>query len=78
MQSEAHSSKGRADVVVQTVTQLYIFEFKINKSAEEAFQQILDNEYAEKYRALGKSIVAIGVNFNTKRRKMDVWKQDFL
>jgi hypothetical protein len=78
MQSEAHSSKGRADVVVQTVTQLYIFEFKINKSAEEAFQQILDNEYAEKYRALGKSIMAIGVNFNTKRRKMDVWKQGFL
>jgi Predicted AAA-ATPase/PD-(D/E)XK nuclease superfamily len=78
MQSEAHSSKGRADVVVQTLTHIYIFEFKINKSAEAAFQQILDNEYAEKYRALGKSILAIGVNFNTKNRKMDPWKQDIL
>jgi hypothetical protein len=78
MQSEAHSFRGRADVVVQTITHLYIFEFKINKSAEEAFQQIIDNEYAEKYRAFGKPILAIGVNFNTERRKMDVWKQDFL
>jgi hypothetical protein len=78
MQSEAHSSKGRADVVVQTLTHIYIFEFKINKSAEEAFQQIIDNEYADKYRACEKPILAIGVNFNTTRRKMDVWKQDFL
>jgi Predicted AAA-ATPase/PD-(D/E)XK nuclease superfamily len=78
MQSEAHSFRGRADVVVQTLTHIYIFEFKINKSAEEAFQQIIDNEYAEKYRAFGKPILAIGVNFNTDRRKMDVWKQDFV
>jgi hypothetical protein len=78
MQSEAHSSRGRADVVVQTLTYIYIFEFKINKSAEEAFQQIIDNEYADKYRAFEKPILAIGVNFNTERRKMDVWKQDFL
>jgi Predicted AAA-ATPase/PD-(D/E)XK nuclease superfamily len=78
MQSEAHSSKGRADVVVQTLTHIYIFEFKINRSAEEAFQQILDNEYAEKYRAIGKPILAIGVNFKTQNRKMDPWKQDFL
>ena len=78
MQSEAHSSKGRADVVIQTITHIYIFEFKINKSAEEAFQQIIDLEYAEKYRASEKPILAIGVNFNTKNRKMDPWKQDFL
>jgi hypothetical protein len=78
MQSEAHSSKGRADVVVQTITHIYIFEFKINKSPEEAFQQIIDNEYVDKYRASEKPILAIGVNFNTSRRKMDVWKQDYI
>jgi hypothetical protein len=78
MQSEPHSSKGRADVVVQTLTHIYIFEFKMNKSAEEAFQQIIDHEYAEKYRAFGKPILAIGVNFKTQNRKMDPWKQDFL
>ncbi|MEO0043297.1 MAG: hypothetical protein RL329_2745 [Bacteroidota bacterium] len=78
MVSEAHSSKGRADVVVQTITHIYVFEFKINRSAEEAFEQIIENEYADKYRALDKPILAIGVNFNTKNRKMDPWKQDFL
>jgi hypothetical protein len=39
---------------------------------------IRDSEYADKYRAFEKPILAIGVNFNTERRKMDVWKQDFL
>jgi hypothetical protein len=64
--------------VFQTITHIYIFEFKINKSSEEAFQQIINLEYAEKYRASEKPILAIGVNFNTKKRKMDPCKQDFL
>ena len=63
---------------VQTLTHIYIFEFKINRSSEEAFQQIIDNEYAEKYRAMSKPMLAIGVNFNTQNRKMDPWKQDLL
>jgi hypothetical protein len=48
------------------------------RTQEEAFEQIIENEYADQYRALDKPILAIGVNFNTKNRKMDPWKQDFL
>ena len=71
--SEVHSSKGQADSVVQTLTDVYIFEFKFNKTADEALQQIIKNNYAAKYRASGKTITAIGVNFNSTGKEIDDW-----
>jgi hypothetical protein len=71
--SEVHTAKGRADSVVQTDTHIYIFEFKFNKTAEEAFQQIEDRGYARKYKLSGKTIIGIGVNFNRKERLTDAW-----
>jgi hypothetical protein len=57
IKSEVHSYKGRADSVVETATHIYIFEFKFNRSAAEAMQQIKDNQYADKYQNAGKTIV---------------------
>jgi hypothetical protein len=76
--SEVHSSMGRADAVVQTNTHIFIFEFKFNETAAIAFQQILDKQYANKYRASGKIIVGIGVNFNQEKRCIDDWENDIL
>ncbi len=42
---ESHSLNGRADAVVETKDAVYIFEFKYNRSAQEAFDQILANGY---------------------------------
>jgi hypothetical protein len=71
--SEVHSSQGRADAVVQTLTDVYIFEFKFNKTAQEAFDQIAKNNYASKFQTLGKNITSIGVNFNANKRMIDDW-----
>jgi Predicted AAA-ATPase/PD-(D/E)XK nuclease superfamily len=71
--SEVHSSMGRADAVVQTLTDVYIFEFKFNKTAEEALTQIHKRQYANKYKAAGKTITGIGVNFSTAKRGIDTW-----
>ncbi|MBR1861656.1 MAG: PD-(D/E)XK nuclease domain-containing protein [Lachnospiraceae bacterium] len=38
--AEVHSSKGRADCVVETDDYVYIFEFKRDKTADEALKQI--------------------------------------
>lgn len=76
IQSEIHSSRGRADAVVQTPTDVYIFEFKFNKTAKEALDQIKTNDYAGKYRASGKAITAIGVNFNAEERAIDGWEEE--
>jgi Predicted AAA-ATPase/PD-(D/E)XK nuclease superfamily len=71
--SEVHSSRGRADAVVQTLTDVYIFEFKFNKTAQEALKQIHEKKYANKYKASGKPITGIGVNFSTEARGIDEW-----
>jgi PD-(D/E)XK nuclease superfamily len=71
--SEVHSSQGRADAVVETATEVYIFEFKFNKTAQEALRQIADNKYADKYLASQKTITGIGVNFNSTKRGIDEW-----
>ncbi len=61
---ESHSLNGRADAVVETKDAVYIFEFKYNRSAQEAFDQILANGYHLPYLNKGKPVYGIGLNFN--------------
>jgi hypothetical protein len=76
--SEVHSAQGRADAVVQTLTDVYIFEFKFNKSAQEGIDQIKKQDYAGKYRASDKVITGIGVNFNAEQKGIDGWIEERL
>ena len=71
--SEVHSSRGRADAIVETPTNIYVFEFKFNKTAQEAIDQIRERKYSDKYQVSRKKIVAIGVNFNSHEKKIDEW-----
>ena len=76
--SEVHSSEGRADAVVQTLTDIYVFEFKFNKTAEEAIEQIHQKHYGDKYCASNKMITGIGVNFDSTKRQIDGWIEKVL
>ena len=71
--TELHYSKGRADCVVETDGYVYIFEFKRDKSAEEALAQIEDMGYAKAYAADTRKVIKIGANFNSKERTLDGW-----
>jgi Predicted AAA-ATPase/PD-(D/E)XK nuclease superfamily len=71
--SEVYSSFGRADSVVTTATHIYVFEFKYNRSGTAAFEQIKKKKYGDKYRATGKTIIGIGVNFSHITRKINGW-----
>ena len=73
IKSEVHSSKGRADSIVETATHVFIFEFKFNRTAEEAMQQIKDKKYADAYSNSGKEIKGIGVNFSSKDKEIKGW-----
>ena len=75
-QSEVHSARGRADAVVQMASDIYIFEFKFNKSAAEAIEQIKQKGYADKFRNSGKKLTGIGVNFSTEARGIDEWVEE--
>ena len=70
---ESHTNKGRMDMTVKTKDYIYIFEFKFNKSAEEALRQINEKDYAEPFQSDGRSIVKVGVNFSTACRNIDRW-----
>lgn len=60
-------------MTVKTKDYIYIFEFKFNKSAEEALQQINEKGYAEPFKTDGKNVIKVGVNFSTECRNIDKW-----
>lgn len=68
---EDRISNGRIDVKVETSDYIYIFEFKINESAEAAMSQIRDKGYWRPDAASGKEILLIGANFNSIERRLD-------
>lgn len=75
IQSEVKSSIGRADAVCRTQDRIYVFEFKVDSSAEEALRQIDDKGYLIPYQAeFGVERVKIGVNLSSRARTIDSWK----
>lgn len=69
--TEVRSARGRADAVVKTQDAVYVFEFKLNGSAEEALRQIDDRGYLIPYTLEGRRLVKVGVNFSKETRNID-------
>lgn len=67
-------SDGRIDMVVKTKDYIYIFEFKYDKSADVALQQIEDKGYTKPFEADPRKLIKIGVNFSREHRCIDDWK----
>ena len=73
---ERHTTDGRMDLFIKTHDFIYILEFKLDKSADEALQQIEDKQYAKAFEYDSRRIYKIGVNFSTKTKRIDEWKID--
>ena len=71
VETEILTLKGRIDAVIKTETHIYIVEFKIDQSAEKAIQQIKDKQYALKYADDNRSIMLIGINFDTQKKVIE-------
>jgi hypothetical protein len=71
VQAEVRSARGRADAVVKTKDHIFVFEFKLNGTAEEALKQIDDKGYLIPYTTDGRTLVKIGVNFSGKTRNIE-------
>jgi Predicted AAA-ATPase/PD-(D/E)XK nuclease superfamily len=71
--ARVHSSRGKADAIVETPTDVFIFEFKFNKTAQEAIAQINKKNYAARYKTSHKSITGIGVNFDGNNKEINDW-----
>jgi hypothetical protein len=76
VRSEVHTPIGRMDTVVITAQRIFLFEFKINETAEVAIQTIKDRNYAESLRHRNKPITAVGVCFSAQTKGVADWKQE--
>ena len=55
-QVEYHTSKGRIDLVLQADKLIYVMEYKLDDTAEEALQQIHDKHYALPFASDGRKL----------------------
>ena len=70
---EYRTSHGRIDMVVQTSDYVYVMEFKLDGSAEQALQQIEEKQYALPFAKDSRKVFRIGVNFSSETRNIDKW-----
>ena len=68
MDVEVASREGRIDAVVETKTHIYLFEFKKDRTAKAAIQQIKDNNYPDRFALSKKEIYLIGMSFSLQKR----------
>jgi hypothetical protein len=79
IKTEVQTSDGRIDALIENKNNIYIFEFKLDKSSDDALEQILKKEYYQPYLHSGKKIMLIGANFDSEKRKLSDWvKKDIL
>ena len=69
--AEEGSARGYADAIIETKKFVWIFEFKFNKSAKAAIEQIRKKGYADPYKADRRPVTLVGVNFRTAKRNID-------
>ncbi len=71
---EKEQSEGRVDCVIETTADIYIFEFKLDGTAEAALAQIEQKGYAREYEASPKHIHLIGCNFSSNTGTIEGWE----
>lgn len=74
IRTEVKSAIGRADAVCYTDNSIYVFEFKVDGSAEDALKQIDEKGYMLPYKLEdGKALVKVGVNISSRTRTVEKW-----
>ncbi|MBQ9395142.1 MAG: ATP-binding protein [Proteobacteria bacterium] len=73
VRTEECTAAGRTDALIETDDTVFVFEFKLNGTAEEALKQINDKGYAISYEAGDKKVIKIGANFDKELRTLERW-----
>lgn len=69
--TEITMASGRTDMTIKTPSYVYIFEFKLDSTAEEAIKQIHDKGYAMPYKSDPRKVFLIGANFDSNTNNID-------
>ena len=70
---ERPTSESRMDMVIETKDYVYIVEFKLDGTPEEALKQIEEKGYAKPFAMDSRKLYRIGVNFSLEKRCIDRW-----
>ena len=70
---EVRTPKGRVDMVMNSGKALYLFELKLNKSAEAAMNQINLKDYPSRFALAGLPVIKVGINFNSETHTIEDW-----
>lgn len=73
VQVEYHTSQGRVDLVLKTDLYIYVMEFKLEGTADEALRQINEKGYALPFAKDPRRLFKIGVNFSSETRNLEKW-----
>lgn len=76
VKSEISKHQGRLDLIAESENYLYLMEFKLDDSAENAIQQIKDREYAAAYLNTPKTLILVGIGFSKEERSVKDWKSE--
>ncbi|MGM9868737.1 MAG: AAA family ATPase [Sodaliphilus sp.] len=71
--TEVKSELGRADVVIQTRSHIFVLELKVDQSAEEALRQIDDKGYGIPFEADKRTLIKCGVSISSQSRNITQW-----
>jgi hypothetical protein len=74
VQAEVRQSKGRIDALLKHQNRMYLFECKLDGSAESAIEQIKEKGYANAYLNQGLEIYLLGINFSSQTKEVIEWK----
>ena len=66
---EVYLTGGRSDIVAEHPSGIWIFELKVDKTAQEALDQIRRRDYLAAYLADGRPVYALGLSFDSKTRQ---------
>ena len=66
--AEVKTHDGRMDMVVDLPDDIYIIEFKLDRPAAEAMEQIKGKDYAGKYALSKTRVTLIGISFSSAKR----------
>lgn len=72
--TEKVQSHGRVDCIVETPDYVYIFEFKLDGTTDEAIKQIVEKGYAKEYGTDSRKIYKIGAVFSSETGTIEDWK----
>ncbi|MBN2695161.1 ATP-binding protein [bacterium] len=73
IKAEVNTNDGRMDAIVKTDKTIYILEFKLNETAQDAIEQIKTKEYYNGYLLDNKTIILIGVQFDSETGMIKEW-----